>query len=433
MNAPTPARLRRFWTSFGPGLMWAATAIGVSHLVQATRAGAMAGFGLAGIVLAALILKYPFFEFGPRYAAATGTSLLEGYRRIGRWALGTYLAITLATALVIQVAVVMFTSFAVRLALGLTWPLPTVATALSILCVALLVVGRFRLLDRTIKLIVLVLAISTLAAAALAASHADPSTLAIIPRSRGEGAVPFAFVLALAGWMPSGVDISVWSSLWTLAKDRLTGVRADLDTVLLDFRVGYVGTGMLAFAFLLLGAALMFGSGETFSARGTEFTAQLVQLYTRTLGGWTKPIVLTAVVATMFSTMLAVVDGFPRSIDRAVRVAFTGELDGVDVPGVPRYQVAEPGRLFWASMVLLCVGTVLVLAVLPRSLTAMVDFATIVSFLTAPVLGYLNLRAVTGPEVPEEARPGRGLVTLAWTGLLVLGGFAIAYVVSRVG
>ena len=94
-----------FWRAFGPGLLWAAAAIGVSHLVQSTRAGAEAGFGLAGVILLALVLKYPFFEYGPRYAAATGESLVEGYERIGRWALWLYLGITLSTALIIQVVI----------------------------------------------------------------------------------------------------------------------------------------------------------------------------------------------------------------------------------------------------------------------------------------------------------------------------------------
>lgn len=98
-----------FWKSFGPGLLWAAAAIGVSHLVQSTRAGANAGFALTGVILLALILKYPFFEYGPRYAAATGTSLVEGYRRIGRWALWLYLGITLATTVAIVAAIVLFT------------------------------------------------------------------------------------------------------------------------------------------------------------------------------------------------------------------------------------------------------------------------------------------------------------------------------------
>ena len=70
------ARLRGLLQSLGPGLLFAGAAIGVSHLVQSTRAGATYGFALVWVVLLANLLKYPFFEFGPRYAAATGDSVL---------------------------------------------------------------------------------------------------------------------------------------------------------------------------------------------------------------------------------------------------------------------------------------------------------------------------------------------------------------------
>ena len=417
--------LTRFRKAFGPGLMWAAAAIGVSHLVQSTRAGAMAGFGLAGVVLLALVIKYPFFEFGPRYAAATGLSLVEGYRRIGRWALWLYLGITLSTALVVQVAVVLFTAYLSKLAFGLSWSVPLVAAVLCAACAAILAAGRFRVLDLVIKVVMAILAVSTLVAASLALPGADLSTLSLWPSEALSGAVPLAFVLALMGWMPSAIDISVWSSLWTLAKDGASGVRSEPDAVLLDFRIGYVGTGVLAFAFLALGAALMYGAGEAFSPRGTEFSGQVIDLYTGTLGSWTRPIVLTAVLTTMFSTTLTVIDGFPRAIDRGVRVAF------VDPEGTSSY--AGTGVAYWAAIAVLSSLTVLVLAVLPGSLTKMVDFATIVSFLTAPVLGYLNLRAVTSDSVPPDLKPGRALVALAWTGLTVLIGFALIYGFTRLG
>jgi Mn2+/Fe2+ NRAMP family transporter len=63
------------WTllkAIGPGILLAGAAIGVSHLVQATRAGAEFRFGLLGLLVLACATKYPFLEFGPRYAAATG-------------------------------------------------------------------------------------------------------------------------------------------------------------------------------------------------------------------------------------------------------------------------------------------------------------------------------------------------------------------------
>ena len=65
----------------GPGLLFAGAAIGVSHLVQSTKAGAEFGFGLIWALILSNIFKYPFFLYGPKYAAATGESLLD-------WTLG---------------------------------------------------------------------------------------------------------------------------------------------------------------------------------------------------------------------------------------------------------------------------------------------------------------------------------------------------------
>ncbi|MGD2136107.1 MAG: divalent metal cation transporter, partial [Gemmatimonadales bacterium] len=284
MSSPSRQRPTSFWANFGPGLLWAAAAIGVSHLVQSTRAGASAGLGLAGVVLLALVLKYPFFEYGPRYAAATGESLVEGYRRIGRWALWLYFGITVSTALVIQAAIILFTSFLLNYTFGLAWSLPAMGTVLLVGCGSLLWVGRFPLLDGAVKAVLVVLALSTIAAAAVTAPRVDISTLALLPHIGGtEGVVPFAFLLALVGWMPSAFDISVWSSLWTLAKNEVAGGRVSVRMARLDFAVGYAGTGFLAFCFLILGAGVMYGSGRVFSGAGTVFSTQLVELYGTTL------------------------------------------------------------------------------------------------------------------------------------------------------
>ena len=81
--------LRRLMLTLGPGILFASTAIGTSHLVQATRAGADYGFALLWAVLAANIAKYPFFEFGTRYAN-DGQSLVAGYRTwaVASWPIG---------------------------------------------------------------------------------------------------------------------------------------------------------------------------------------------------------------------------------------------------------------------------------------------------------------------------------------------------------
>ena len=305
-----------FWKAFGPGLIWAAAAIGVSHLVQSTRAGALSGFGAAGVILLALILKYPFFEYGPRYAAATGRTLVEGYRRIGPWALWLYFVMTLATAVIHQLAVLLLLAFLIQFALGAVAPVWVIGGLAYVACSLLLLAGRFRGLDLTIKVVVTALAVSTLVAAAIATPRADFSTLSLSPLAAT--ALPLGFVLALVGFMPAPVEMSVWSSLWTLAKDRAVGQRTSVETATLDFKIGYVGTAVLAFAFLMLGAVVMHGSGETFSEAGPTFSTQLVELYTSTLGEWTRVVVMVAVLTTIFSTALVVIDAFPRTIDRCL-------------------------------------------------------------------------------------------------------------------
>ena len=424
MSQNSHQRIVSFWRSFGPGLLWAAAAIGVSHLVQSTRAGATAGLALAGVILLALILKYPFFEYGPRYAAATGMSLVEGYRHIGRWALWLYFFITVTTSVVIQTAIILFTSFLLRYAFGINWPLSAVGAALLLACALLLWLGRFALLDRAVKVILVILAVSTIAAALVALDRVDGSSMTLLPGvGDGVGLVPFAFILALVGWMPSAIDISVWSSLWTLAKDQTAGTRTSVVMARLDFGIGYVGTGFLAFCFLILGAGVMFGSGHDFSPAGTIFSTQLVDLYATTLGRWTRPIVLVAVLTTMLSTTITVVDGFPRAIERTWINLAPGHTDERGVP--------TAGRVYWTALLVLAALTVLVLGVFAGNLTTMVDFATIISFLTAPVLGYLNLRAVTSRQVAPEHRPGRAMLILSWVGLVLLGGTAAVYLVSR--
>lgn len=414
-------RTARFWKALGPGLLWAAAAIGVSHLVQSTRAGAAGGFSLVWIVLVALLFKYPFFEYGPRYAAATGESLIEGYLRLGRWAVWVYLAITLSTALIIQSAVALFTAFVFANALGLDWSMPVMGGAVLGGCGLLLWIGRFRALDRTIKAVLALLAVCTLIAAVTTLPRASGAEFTPWPLTTDADAIGFAFILALMGWMPSAIDISVWSSLWTLAKDRSEGMRATMAEALLDFRIGYVGTGIISLAFLTLGATVMYMAGESFSPDGTVFSLQLVDLYAGTLGAWSRPVILIAVVTTMFSTTLTVMDGFPRAIARSFHALQHG------LEEAPREE--KEGRGYWISLVVLAILTVVVFVYFVGNLTTMVDFATIVSFITAPVLGYLNLRVVTSEHVRPALRPGSrlrlisvvGLVLMAVTALIFLG------------
>ena len=100
----------QYLKKLGQGLLFAGSAFGVSHLVQSTKAGANFGFGLIWALVLINIIKFPFFEFGPRYAAATGENLLEGYKKLGKVFLKVYVVLSFATMFTIQAAVTIVTA-----------------------------------------------------------------------------------------------------------------------------------------------------------------------------------------------------------------------------------------------------------------------------------------------------------------------------------
>lgn len=404
--------------ALGPGLIMAGAAVGVSHLVQSTRAGAEYGLLLLGLVIAACIMKYPFLEFGPRYAAATGESLITGYRRLGRWALAVFTAITLSTAFIILAGVTVVTAGLAGFVLGINASAPALSAGVLAGCGLVLAVGRYRGLDLAMKLIMLVLAISTLAALALAIGYPGFGSLPDLGPGPGvlwTGA-GIAFVLALLGWMPIPLDVAAWHSLWSQERARQTGHRPSVRDAVTDFRIGYIGATVLAAAFLALGALLMYGRGEGFPDQAVDFSARLVDLYAATLGEWSRPLIALAALTTMFSTTLAVLDAYPRAIRALAAEA------------MPRHIHGREPWLYLISMALLAFGALGMVHLLGARFTVLVDFATTLSFLSAPVIGWMSLKVITGAHMPLEAQPGPGLRGLAWAGLVFLTAFCLTWI-----
>lgn len=418
--------MERSWRdAIGPGIVFAGAAVGVSHLVQATRAGASFGLGLLGVVLLANALKYPAFRFGPEYAAATGTSVLFGYRRQGRWALGLYLLLTLATMFTVLAAVGIVTAgLLMHLLPGVGAMLGATGCAAVLFagCGLLLGVGEYRWLDRLTKVAVGIFTVATLIA-----------TVAVLPRlfSGSVGTFPSLsaptqamFVAGLAGWMPSAVDVSVWQSLWTLAKAEGEEREPAPKETLLDFHIGYGGTVVLALCFLCLGAGVFYESGITLADSPAAFAGQLVDVYAETLGAWSRPIVGTAAFLVMLSTTLTVADGFPRALAAVVQ---TLRSDGDNTRGTPKRTA------YWLAMLLLIAGAQALLHFAFSSLRSLVDLATVLSFLTAPALASLNHRAMLGDDVPQALRPKDWLRRYSLLCIVLQALFAAAFLWLRFG
>lgn len=398
----------------GPGILFAGAAIGVSHLVQSTRAGAGYGFGLLWAVLLVLLCKYPFFEYAHRYTIATGESLLEGYARLGRWALAVFMLVVLVSSFITTAAVTVVTAGLLGALLDVHLSLPVLSLILLLVILGVLGLGQYHLLDRSMKVMVLVLGVLTLVAVGMAFAHGpagDPQFEAPDVWTLGG----LTFLLALMGWMPAPLDIGAWSSLWVLEKDRETTAHTDMDSALFDFNLGYFAASILAVAFLSFGALIMYGTGAEFSPSGVAFSHQLVEMYTSALGGWSRWIISLVAFITMFSTTITVVDGYSRTLDR----------------GLGLLLAPAAGSRTRVYALLLAVSALLVIAVFMSSMKALVDVVTVLAFLTAPLVAILNFMVVRQPQVPAAHRPGRFLTALSWLGIVFLAGFSLVWIWVR--
>ena len=178
----------RFLQKLGPGLLFAGAAVGVSHLVQSTKAGANFGFGLLWALLLINLIKYPFFQFGPRYATATGESLLDGYKKLGKNVLKVYAILTFATMFTIQSAVTIVTAGIASSLFGAHISMEIWTIIILSICFGLLLVGKYTLLDKMMKIIIIILSVSTLFAVITAfySSEASADWAQILPKTDAE-------------------------------------------------------------------------------------------------------------------------------------------------------------------------------------------------------------------------------------------------------
>ena len=275
-----------------------------------------------------------------------------------------------------------------------------------------MIIGRYTLLDKLIKFILVTLTISTLIAVVIAGVNVEESlSLAqILP----EGTIEITFLIAFLGWMPAPMDISVWQSLWALEKQKESTTEFNTKQSIFDFNIGFFATLILGICFVALGAFVMFNSGEKFSAGAVDFSQQLIQLYTHNLGDGLYIIIAAAAFTAMFSTTITCLDASPRALERTFDLLTKKSFK----------------NMYWFWLSVLALGTILILMFLMSQMGVLVKVATILAFLTAPFFAILNFILISGKHTPKEWRPSMPLKILSWVGIAFLIGFSIWFLYS---
>ena len=395
--------------TLGPGILIACAAIGGSHLVWATRAGAEYGWTLLGLVLLANFLKFPFFYFGQHYTASTGESLLSGYKRQGPIYLKTFIAINLLTGSINIAAVGMLTASLSMPFLGfLNLELTHLTILIFLILSGILYFGNYAVLDRLSKWIILILTACTVLAVVLALLNHNPTT-AIVTKTEINPytLTSLAFIVSLLGWMPAPIDLSTWSSLWMHSREAQTQHKASPKEVVIDFSIGYGITTILACLFLALGALTLFETGAEIPQSGIQFSKQFIELYTSSIGAFAKPIIIIAAFFTMLSTTLTCLDGYPRSL--ATSFLLLKDASSTTNPVKKKH--------YSLMLVIYALVASLILLLFVKNLMSLLSFAATVAFLSSPILAWINLKVMTGSNVSPKHQPATWIKIISYIGI----------------
>ncbi|GAA4837182.1 Nramp family divalent metal transporter [Actinomycetospora corticicola] len=296
LEPPTGAARFR---SLGPGILAAAAGVGAGDLVATMVAGAEYGTALLWAALLGTVLKLALGEGVGRWHLASGSTLLDGWRRLGRWATGFF-----AVYIVIWGFVYGATAMS---AVGL--PLNALFGGLSVrywamiagvLGLALVWAQRYQVFERFITVLVALKFVTVVSVAVLVAPDLGDLASGLVPRLPAGSTV---YVLGLIGGVGGTITMAAYG-YWMFAKGwKGTGW---LSMMRLDNAVGYVMTGIFVVAMLVVGSTLLLGQDLTESDRGLLVLGEVLAA---DYGQWARILFLVGFLAVTTSSLLGVWNG----------------------------------------------------------------------------------------------------------------------------
>ena len=224
------------------------------------------------------------------------------------------------------------------------------------------------------------------------------------------------FLIAIAGWMPTSPSASFFLSAWSAQRRADLGAERSVRDAAFDFNFGYALTLLLALAFVLLGAVVLFSANVTPETRSAiQFAGTFVRLFTDTFGPWAYMLMGGMAFILLFTTMLTLFDGAPRVMRSAVGASLTDR------------------RTFLVLFGVQLLGVLLIIQFFAGSFGTFIDFAAGLGFATAPFIAFLNHKAISSADTSQAVRPGIILTLWNYAAILVFTVIAAYFFLSGFG
>lgn len=410
---PPPAGIGPKVRQIGPGLLAAATGVGAGDLVATMVAGARFGTVLLWAAVLGTALKLALAEGVGRWHLASGSTLLDGWRRLGYWAtvfFGVYIVIWG----VVYGATAMS---AVALPLNALFPVLDVrywAMISGVLGLVLVWAQRYASFEKLMVVLTGVMFVSVVLTAALVRPDLGALAAGLVPRLP-DGSV--IYVLGLIGGVGGTITLGAYG-YWMLAKGwRGTGW---LSMMRLDNTVGYALTGVFVTAMLVVGAEILAGQDITGSdtgllTLGNELGAQF--------GEWSRVVFLIGFFSVSATSLLGVWNGVSLLFadwTRIIRLPHGARAEAT--AGEHPYEpgVAERSPAFRAYLIWLTIPP-MALLFLDRPFAVTLVYGVLgAAFM--PFLGGTLLLLLNSKRIARDGRSGW------WSNLLLAGASALFFV-----
>lgn len=404
----------------GPGLLFAASAVGVSHLIQSTRGGAAFGSSMLFIIVFICLLKYPLFMFGAHYTGVTGNTIIDGYKKLGRWILLIIFCVYIFE-LPFAIAGISVVSAGILVSsLGIEANDMAVAVLLIGICLGFSALGRYRLLEQVSRLLVVIFLICIIIGTCFAVgSNVNDYSLALLPIEHNRENM--LFLVALAGWMPTGVGGALGISLWIHAKNQRIGRKLSLREVLFDFNCSYAIVLVTACCFSLLGTYTLLANLYELDGNSVSFAEHLFTIFMSSFSPWMHFLIIIGANVVMLSSLPVVVDLLPR--------LGTSLLQGLYHEPFSKQQQS---RIYLGFIFYELLTVSLILLLLFRSFTSFIDMVTSLGFLAAPIIAFLNHKVIFSGDLPAEQQPSVVLRYWNMAAICLLTLISLFYVITQI-
>jgi Mn2+/Fe2+ NRAMP family transporter len=403
------------WKVIGPGLVVAATGVGAADLVATLVAGSKFGYTLLWVAVLGAVIKVVLVEGAGRYSLASGRTIFEGWRSLGRWTTWYFAPYIVVWGLVYG-ATAMSSSALPVVALFPGLSLRWTAVAFGVAGLAMVWFNSYAVFEKITVGLVGVMFVAVVGAAVLTLPNLGEVALGLRPIFPDDSVIN---VLGIAGGVGGTITLAAYG-YWLREKGWSTP--RFMRVMRIDNGVAYAVTGVFVVSMLIVGAELLYSANIAIDA-GDQGLVQLSDVLKDRYGEGFGIVFIIGFWASSFSSLIGVWSGVSLMF-----ADFWGNLR--DLPS--GHPATRTGGTYFKAYMLWLTFPPMLLLLLDKPVGLILAYgalgAIFMPFLAVTLLLLLNRRRAGNPhgaDVPEGWRNG-------WLSNALMGLCAVLFLVLAV-